>query len=271
MCANRESHVLIFLLPKECMNETTAGSSEKMGSISFIIPAYNEQSKIIRTLEEVVRTLENLKIDYEIIVVDDGSRDKTAEKARHYAKKIKNNRITVKHYPKNEGKGYALMHGVEVARSDLTAFLDADLDIHPKQIVRFLDKMKETGSDIVIGSKRLPGSKVTYPLKRRILSKMYTIMNLLLFGLPFTDTQVGFKLMKTSVIKEIIPLITVRKYAFDLELLVIAHKKGYRIDEVPIELDLRIKFGGIDPIDILYIFLDTASIYYRMKVLGSYD
>jgi glycosyltransferase involved in cell wall biosynthesis len=237
--------------------------------ISIIMPAYDEGPRIYECIAETVRTMEELGLEHELIVVDDGSLDNTYEEARKAAARFPN--VKVVRYAHNGGKGNALKHGFGYATGDLVAFLDADLDLHPRQINGFLELMEEQRADVVIGSKRHPLSKLDYPLQRRILSTGYSLLVMALFRLPVTDTQTGLKLFKYEVLEEVFPRILVKRYAFDLEVLVNAHHRGYRIAEAPIELSFQRKFGRIGFKEISPIAIDTAAIFYRLRILKYYD
>lgn len=240
------------------------------GKISVIIPAYNEELHILNTLNETKKVLEKLGDKYEIIVVDDGSTDKTCDV-------VKNNfifekdKVRIVRYEPNQGKGYALKYGFDFASGDYIVFMDADLDLHPVQIINFFKKMKEQNADVVIGSKKSRDSKVSYSLKRKILSNCYYFLTKLLFDLPVRDTQTGFKLFKRDALLRCLPKVGIKKYAFDLELLIILNKKGYKITECPIEVvQSRIK-GRINNRDVFNMLKDTIKIFYRLYIKKEYD
>src|SRR5579872_5071892 len=136
------------------------------------MPAYNEARHIESNLRETVETLAGAGYDFEIIVVDDGSTDRTYLEA---AKLLPTHaaRVRVVHYEENRGKGNALMCGSWFARGDIVVFLDADMDLHPVQLPVLLETMQISGADIVIGSKRHKLSRVDYPFERRIYSMIY--------------------------------------------------------------------------------------------------
>jgi len=236
--------------------------------LSLVIPAYNEHDRIFHTLCEIEKTFDNPAVDYEVIVVDDGSTDETyTEVERAIAQ---NPRIRLIRQA-NGGKGSALKNGVSQTTGRLVSFIDADLDIHPYQLHLYMEIMQKSGADIVIGSKRHPDSKVIYPWKRKVLSRCYQCMIAALFNLDVRDTQVGLKLFKRGPIARIMPKVLVKKYAFDLEVLVNATHLGYRIVEAPIDLNFqryenRIKFRAIQD-----IFIDTLAVFYRLRVLKYYD
>jgi glycosyltransferase involved in cell wall biosynthesis len=231
--------------------------------ISVIIPTFNEANNILKTLNETKRVLSKLDYNYEIIVVDDGSKDETVEIIQEkFNPEL--DRIYIKNYLPNAGKGNAIKFGYQFAEGDFILFMDADLDLHPKQIVKFLNIMDKNEADAVIGSKKSKDSKVNYTLKRRILSNGYYYFIKLLFGLPLRDTQTGFKLFRMNALKVCMPKVSVKKYAFDLELLIILHKNGFKIVECPVEVNQVRKFGGIGIKDILQVFKDTIIIFFRL-------
>ncbi|MBI3742487.1 MAG: glycosyltransferase [Chloroflexi bacterium] len=173
--------------------------------------------------------------NYEIIVVDDGSRDETRAHAQRAADS--NSRVRVIHYQPNRGKGYALKHGYAQSEGERVLFLDADADLPPRQILEFTRLMDETHADVVIGSKMHPASKLEYPLLRRVVSWGYYRLAHFLFGLPVRDTQTGIKLFRREVLRRVLPRVQTDGFAFDLELLVAANLFGYKIIEAPVELN----------------------------------
>ena len=231
------------------------------------MPCYNCGDYIYRNLHEMIRALNNLKVDYEIIVVDDGSSDNTAKEA----KEIKDKRIKVFRYDDNKGKGYALKYGFSKVTGDFITFIDADLDIHPRQLKTLIEYMDENNADMVVGSKRHKDSKIDYPLKRKILSYFYHLFVKFLFGLNVKDTQSGFKLFRYECAKTVIPKILVKKFAFDLELLVIANKYGFKIVEAPIEIKQLFNGSSVGLKAIKNMFQDTLAIAYRLYILKWYD
>jgi glycosyltransferase involved in cell wall biosynthesis len=234
--------------------------------ISVIVTVHNEGAHIHNNLREFVKTLSGLNFDYEVILVDDGSTDNTYEEICRSSFDC----IRVFRYSGNHGKGHALRYGAKHAAGELVAFIDGDLDLHPRQISTLIEYMDKDGSDAVIGSKRHPLSKVDYPLKRRILSRCYQIFVRFLFGLNLTDTQTGLKLFRREVLEKALPLVLVKEYAFDLELLVVADHLGYRITEAPVEINYHFN-SNLNWRSVWRIFVDTCAIFYRLKILRYYD
>jgi glycosyltransferase involved in cell wall biosynthesis len=239
-------------------------------NISVIIPAYNEEKNIVNTINETKRELESLNYSYEIIVVDDGSKDKTSETVENNFN-FEKDKVRIEGYKPNYGKGNALKYGTGFAGGDYILFLDADLDLHPRQLGRFLDEMEKTGADAVIGSKKAKNSKVIYSFKRRFLSNGYYYFIKILFGLPVRDTQTGFKLFKSKALKESIRRILVKGYTFDLELLIILNKKGYKIVECPVQVVQSRPSSRIGQKDALSVFKDTIKIFYRLYFKKYYN
>jgi glycosyltransferase involved in cell wall biosynthesis len=239
------------------------------GKISVIMPAHNEGRHIIPSIKETMHTFNEFGCDYEIIIIDDGSTDDTYEKIKEMAADFTN--VSAKRNRRNFGKGRALKKAFRYATGDYVVFLDADLDLHPRQVKILFEAMKNNETDVVIGSKRHPESEINYPLSRKIISSGYYYFIKILFGLPVRDTQTGLKLFKWQVLKDVFGKVLIKKYAFDLELLVNAHHLGYRITEVPITLDFRRVNGRIKTIDIWHTLQDTLAIAYRLYILRYYD
>lgn len=235
--------------------------------LSIIIPAYNEGRNIYRTVSQVVRTIEKLLPEFEVIVVDDGSTDHTSAAAR----RVKGAKVRVLTLHHNVGKGGALTYGVRHAKGELVTFLDAGGDFHPKQIVRLTKLLEALGADIVIGSKRHSMSRVRYPRLRRFYSWLYQVLIRILFRLKVRDTQTGLKVFKRSVLLKVLPRVLVKRYAFDLELLVVANALGFhKISEGPIDMKYNFTTTGINRQELYHILVDTAAIFYRTYILRYY-
>ncbi|MFH1856884.1 MAG: glycosyltransferase family 2 protein [Candidatus Omnitrophota bacterium] len=260
----------------QCETGKIRGESQKglnmktlNAKVSIIMPAYNESSHIITSIQETIDTFEQFGCDYEIIVMDDGSKDDTYEKARNFA--AEHLRVCVKKNQTNFGKGRTLKKAFRHVTGDYVVFLDADLDLHPKQAEDLFEVMRREDADVVIGSKRHPKSKVNYPLQRRIISSGYYYFIRVLFGLPLKDTQTGIKLFKRRVLQDVFPKVLIKRYAFDLELLVIAHHLKYKIAEAPITLHFQRSFNRIKMNHIWHTAWDTLAVFYRMHILRYYD
>jgi len=234
--------------------------------LSVIIPCYNEEKRIKETIRSLADFLDQRYRDYELIVVDDGSSDGTYEAA----KALVSDRVRVFSYKHNRGKGYALKFGFEKSCSDAVAFFDAGLDFPPSQVLEFLEILTESGVGLVTGSKRHPESRVVYPWHRKVVSFGAQILVKLLFDLGVTDTQVGLKVFKRPVLEKIVPLMLVKKFAFDIEVLALARHFNFKIKEAPVRLRLRLS-TAVSPRSLFETLFDTFSIFYRLKVIHFYD
>jgi glycosyltransferase involved in cell wall biosynthesis len=225
--------------------------------LSVIIPAFNEGHHIYANLLQVCETFKEL--EFEIIVVDDGSNDDTFEESQRAAAAGFPVR-TVRH-PVNKGKGAALFYGFQFAAGEYIAFLDADLEIHPQYVKKFLQRLQETDSDLVIGTKVPKLGQM--PFLRRIMSLVYREFVSLLFGLSLRETQTGIKLFRREVLEDCIPRLRVSRFAFDVELMVAAARFGYRIVEYPVEVGFSRKSSlqRIRPRQIAGQLWDTLLIY----------
>lgn len=235
--------------------------------LSVIVPAFREEARIYENMMRLIRVLDQLNCEYELIVVSDGNTDQTEVEAR----RVPSPRTRVLAYSQNMGKGFALMHGVRASRGNLVAFIDSDLELHPEGIVDFVRLQRAGHHDVVIGSKRHPRSVVSYPKYRRIQSYVYQLLIKLLFNLSVSDTQTGLKLFRGDVVRSVVPLLAVKRFAFDLELLVVADHLGYRnIVEAPVQLDYE--FESTTNLRAAYKMLwDTAAIFYRLNFVRYYD
>ncbi len=237
--------------------------------VSVVIPAFNEASLVARCVDETVATLDGLGFRHEVIVVDDGSDDGTADLARAVADGYPNVRVVG--HEVNRGKGSALIRGAGAAVGDLVLFMDADLEVHPRQLRLLWRTMEETGADVVIGSKLHPESKIDYPADRRVLSYGYYWLVRALFHLPVHDTQTGLKLYRRAVLSRVLPRLVIKRYAHDLEVLVNVHRLGYTIAEAPVVVTRIRPFPRVGVRDAWHVAWDTAAIFYRTYILRYYD
>lgn len=235
--------------------------------LSVVVPAYREGPRIYENLQRLLNELDQLDTDYEVVVVSDGNTDATAAEAE----RVGSDRIKVLQYPVNRGKGFALSHGVDQSTGLLVTFIDADMELNPAEIKNFIELLHEQHADIVIGSKRHRLSRVHYPMFRRLQSFVYQLVIRLLFDVGVRDTQTGLKLFRREVLVDVLPLLAVKQFAFDLELLVVARHLGYtRVVEAPIELSYQFS-STISPRAVFKILWDTAAIYYRLHITHYYE
>ncbi len=238
--------------------------------LSVVVPVYNGGEEIVDNVGVIGRAIADGLGDegFELVVVSDGSIDGTAE--RLLGERIPGLRVI--HYDRNLGKGYAVKAGALVAHGEWVAVVDADLDLDPAAIPAYLDVARRERLDLAIGSKRHPESLVHYPRSRRLASRAYQLLNRALFRLDIRDTQVGLKVIRREVVERVMPLLLVKRFAFDLELLAVAHALGYdRVRELPVRLEYRFTGSGVRSRAVTRALWDTAAVFYRLRVLHTYQ
>lgn len=203
-----------------------------MKKLSVVIPAYNEEKRITETLKSVDGYLEKQSYDYEIIVIDNNSKDRTSEVVKNLeATTVQKSKVVL---VKTPGKGAAVKEGIlQSTTGDIIMFMDADNATPISEIEKFLPFFDQ-GYDVVIGSRYTNPDlvKVHQPLYRIVLSRMSNLLIQLLAVRGIKDTQLGFKVFTSTAAKSIFPLVTILRWGFDMEVLTIARAKGYKIKEV---------------------------------------
>lgn len=238
--------------------------------LSVIVPVYKQEKTINQDLKSIQKALEQIRYNYEIIAVIDGKVDRSFGEA----KKIKSAKVNVIGYRDNHGKGYAVRYGMARARGNPIVFIDAGMEIDPNGIAMLLEHMEWYNADIIVGSKRHPASLVNYPFQRRVISFFYQFFVRVFTGLNVRDTQAGLKIFRRPVLEKVLPRLLVKRFAFDLEMLTVAHRLGFkRIFEAPVKLSY--KFNDLTHAsnikDMKRAFVDTLAIIYRLRILRYYD
>lgn len=201
--------------------------------LSIIVPAYNEENLIVDTLDAIHDFLSARSESFEIIVVDDGSRDTTVQRVEQWGK-AKHAKLLVNEM--NMGKGFSVRRGVEASRGENLIFIDADLPYELNAIDGFLDALR-AGNDLAIGSRVLPGSEVKgVPAARFFAGQVFSWMVQGFLFLGIRDTQCGFKSFRAGAAREIFRRLTISGFGFDVELLFIARKLQYRIQPVAVRM-----------------------------------
>lgn len=211
--------------------------NEKMFTekISVIVPCFNEERSIYDNIQKIYRYLKENFEDFEIIAVNDGSTDKTTRKLEKLKEEIS---IILVENPKNEGKGTAVKNGMMKSKNEIVMFLDADLAIPIEELPKFISEIKN-GFDLAIASRFVPGLLIAKKVLwyRRIMEKIFRIIRMIILNnFEVKDTQCGFKVMKREAAMKIFPLMKIKRFAFDAEIIFVAKKFGYKIKELPITL-----------------------------------
>ena len=231
--------------------------------VSLIMPAYNESQSISSVIRKIDDVLNQTNWSYELIVVDDGSVDKTreillAEKTR--------GRFRITGYSKNMGKGHALKKGFLISKGTTVLFLDSDFDINPNQIKKYVFALDK--GDIVISSKHHPESTVKAPFIRRFLSSGFNFLVRHLTGLSIYDTQTGLKAVRRDALNPVFKILTINRFAFDVELLVVASLLGLKMVELPINVTISKLFNPIEACKMLF---DLLKIAYNLRITKWYQ
>lgn len=236
---------------------------------SIVIPAYNESARIIGALEAVVAYVRQRGWIAEIVVVDDGSRDQTAEMVRSFIAKAPEVRMLQN--PGNRGKGYSVRNGLLHSFGEVVMFTDADLSAPIEEADRLLGAIAD-GADIAIGSRWLEHTRQTIrqPLYRQFFGRCFNGVTRAVMGLPYADTQCGFKAFTRGAAQTVFQLQTIDRWGFDPEILFIARKRGLRVDEVPVSWahDERTRISYLK--DGLRMLQDIAIVRWN-ALLGRYN
>jgi glycosyltransferase involved in cell wall biosynthesis len=244
------------------MAQRQPGSPE----LSIVLPFYNPGPELAGHVAAVVEALERTGLSFEVMAVSDGSTDGSAEGIAP----LLGDRLRRIDLPVHVGKGEALRVGLTEGRGRYLGFIDADGDIPADQLGPFVDAIRTEAVDIVVGSKRHPDSAVVYPPVRRLYSWCYQQLVRLLFHLNVRDTQTGIKILRREVLEAVLPLMYEKRFAFDLELLVVAQLHGFdRFEELPVRIQRR--FGStISLAAVAGIVADTVAIWWRLRVRRMY-
>jgi dolichyl-phosphate beta-glucosyltransferase len=230
---------------------------------SIVIPAYNEGARLGATLEKVLKYVREQGWNAEVIVVNDGSRDNTAELVREFAKKDPVLRLVEN--PDNRGKGYSVRNGMLNARGEVVVFSDADLSSPIEEMPKLLAALG-AGADIAIGSRWLRAELQTQrqSLHRQLFGRVFNLLLKIILGLRFKDTQCGFKAFTRRAAQTILPLQRIERWGFDPEILFLAGKFGFRAEEVPV-------LWGHSGDTRIHPLMDGARMFQEMLRIRWYD
>jgi dolichyl-phosphate beta-glucosyltransferase len=200
--------------------------------LSIVIPAYNEERRLPRTLAATIAYLKAQNYSSEILIVTDGSKDKTVEVAQNFCDRFSDLRVLS--FAQNRGKGFAVKEGMLAARGSYRLFMDADYAVPIEAVEACLKKLREEHLDMVLGSRSVPEAEFeqAQPFIRHMLAVAFGCLQKAVLRLPYTDTQCGFKLFTAQSAQRYFPLLTYECAYFDAELVYVSHRLGARIGEV---------------------------------------
>nr|CAG4644209.1 EOG090X0B9X [Lepidurus arcticus] len=216
---------------------------------SILLPTYNERENLPIITWLIVKYLEENNIDFEIIIIDDGSPDGTLEVAKQLQGIYGSKKIVLRPREKKLGLGTAYIHGMANATGNFIILMDADLSHHPKFIPQFIEKQKKKDYDIVSGTRYIgTGGVYGWDLKRKIISRGANYVTQVLLRPGASDLTGSFRLYKKAVLEKLVKACTSKGYVFQMEMIVRAREFGYTIGEVPISFVDRVygesKLGG---------------------------
>lgn len=238
-----------------------------MTELSLLVPVYNEEKIINENLKIIINFLENQKYSWEIVIVDDGSKDKTIDMVKYFI----SDKIKLVKLNKNSGKGAALRAGVMASHGKYIVFTDADLSVPITYTNSILEPLR-SGFDVAIGSRRVKGASIEIhqPILRELAGRFHTLLAQIFTGTRLADYTCGFKGFEAISAKNIFARSLVDRWSYDDEILFLAHKFGYKIKEVPVNwvnrFESRVSMGSA----MITSFLDLFKI--RINDLkGKYD
>jgi glycosyltransferase involved in cell wall biosynthesis len=207
--------------------------------ISIVIPAFDEAERLGDSIRQILSYVKSEKLNAELIVVDDGSKDKTAEVAQKVCDEFGDLPSKVIRYKQNRGKGFAVKTGLLAASGDVALFSDADLSTPISELPKLVDPIIKGEFDVTFGSRALDRSLIGthQPWRREQGGKVFNFIVRTLTGLPFWDTQCGFKAFNMAKFRPLLDVMTIDRFGFDVEFLYVAHHKALKLKEIPVRWD----------------------------------
>jgi glycosyltransferase involved in cell wall biosynthesis len=205
-------------------------------TISIVIPAFEEQERLGETLSRIFLYIEKNSLRAELIVVDDGSKDATAQIARDVCAEFPAIKTEVIRYEKNRGKGYAVKTGLLASTGDIALFSDADLSTPIEELPKLVEPIRADEFDVTFGSRELDKTLINrhQSRMREQGGRVFNFVVRSMTGLPFLDTQCGFKAFNMQKFRPLLPLMQIERFGFDIEFLYVAFHKGLRLAEIPV-------------------------------------
>ena len=242
-----------------------------MVHLSIVVPAYNEEERIGRTLAGTFDYLDAQNYSSEVIVVDDGSKDRTIAKVREFEARA-SGRLRLVQNPGNRGKGYSVRNGMLQAKGEIILFYDADLATPTSEIVKVIEPIEQNRYDVAFGSRALDRSLIGthQSLLREARGRAGNWVQYMFTGLKFKDTQCGFKAFRFEAAQSVFPLQRIDGFGFDMEILFIAKKQGWRLLETPVRWN-HVEGSKVSPISAtINVFFEVSAVRWN-DLTGKYD
>ena len=241
-------------------------------AISIIVPAFEEQDRLGESVRQILRYIEAEKLSAELIIVDDGSNDKTAETGEKACAEFPALQTKVIRYEKNRGKGFAVKTGLLAANADIALFSDADLSTPIDELPKLIEPIKSGEFDLTFGSRALDRTLIGehQPWRREQGGKVFNLIVRTLTGLPFWDTQCGFKAFNMTKFRLLLDVMQIERFGFDVEFLYVANLHKLKLKEIPVRWnhDERTKVN---------VFRDSQRMFNEVRLIrknakkGIYD
>ena len=241
-------------------------------ALSIVVPAFDEADRIGDSLGKIFSFLQAEHPDAEVIIVDDGSGDSTSDVAGSFCKHHPETASQVIRYEQNRGKGYAVKIGLQAAKADIALFSDADLSTPIEEMSKLIDPIRTGEYDVTFGSRALNRSLIGthQPWRREQGGKVMNLIIRTMSGLPFADTQCGFKAFNMTKFRPLLDLMTIDRFGFDVEFLYVANHRGLRLREIPV------RWNNVEGSKVS-VFRDTRRMFTELSQirrnarLGVYD
>lgn len=241
-------------------------------TLSIIIPAFDEQERLGGSVRKILGYINNEKLNAELIIVDDGSRDRTAEVGEKVCAEFPEIQTKVIRYEENRGKGYAVKTGLLAAEADIALFSDADLSTPIEELPKLIEPIANGEYDVTFGSRALDRSLIGIhqPWRREQGGKVFNLLVRTLTGLPFWDTQCGFKAFNLKKFRPLLNVMQIERFGFDVEFLYVANLHNLKLKEIPVRWnhDERTKVS---------VFRDSQRMFNEVRLIrrnakrGVYD
>ncbi len=233
--------------------------------ISIIIPAFEEQDRLGESVREILRYIKTEKLSAELIIVDDGSSDKTAEIGEQTCAEFPEIATKVIRYEQNRGKGFAVKTGFIASQGDIALFSDADLSTPIEELPKLVEPIQTGEFDVTFGSRALDRTLIGehQPWRREQGGKVFNLIVRTLTGLPFWDTQCGFKAFNMAKFRPLLDVMQIEKFGFDVEFLFVANLHKLKLIEIPVRWnhDERTKIN---------VFRDSRRMFNEVRLIRKY-